>query len=60
LEWRVRVDLDSDTYVEGFHHGMSDLDKVTVISPRRPPLEVTWGSVIAHTNGAVLENLPEE
>lgn len=53
----VDIQLGSRSHVEGWHSGIGEKDEVTLVRGSQR-MVVCWGSVIAHTHGAVLKQLP--
>jgi hypothetical protein len=51
--------LPGGGHVEGFRPGMRDNEQVAVVTAAGIRTETPWGSVVAMTNGAVLEQIPD-
>jgi 8-oxo-dGTP diphosphatase len=54
----VRLDLGRGRYAE-WHPGMTSRDMITVVGPDGVS-QMSWGALVALSNGEILEQLPEE
>lgn len=53
----VRLDLGRGAYAD-YQPGMQSKDKITIIRPEGAT-ETTWGALVAHSNGEILEQIPD-
>lgn len=54
----IRLKLGEESYAL-YRPGMTHNDKISVVGPSGVR-EMTWGALVAHSNGEVLEQLPDE